>query len=230
MRDIVFLVADNECAATLRGLLDLPTRHFKLGCAPFQFDPALDLIVHPQKDPGVFSFGHLLLATKRKTHQRAVIILDEAWDGSPGAAAITAGIAGRVTAIPWMAGAFTVICIAPELETWIWQNNPNVDAAFGFGGPNLRIWLRNTADFKGGQVIAPDPLAGLNALWPAGNPKPPDPKRAVEVTRAFCGSGPPSGVFNEITKRVSLCGCVDGAFLALRTTLQTWFPAGGGAV
>jgi hypothetical protein len=201
------LVADLQCAATVRGLFGRQHVHSSLGCAAFEFDPDQDLVVEPTNDPGVWKKAHIILRPRRATHEHAIVILDKAWEGSPEVEAIERDISGNLQQVGWGRARFAVVVINPELENWIWQDNVHVDGAFGHRRPpSLRAKLAEAG------------------LWPQGEPKPPDPKRAVEVVNQWYRFGPPSPVFKEIASRVSVRGCVDTAFNKMRTALQDWFP------
>jgi hypothetical protein len=215
MRDIVWLIADLECEATIRGFLERPNFHLSLGCNPFRFSVEEDRVRDTlRKDPGVWKYGHELLSSKLTTHRYAVIILDNAWDGSPGPAEIEADISRKMVGSRWKENRFEVIVIDPELEAWIWQDNPLVEQAIGHvRPPSLRQKLATTTYKVTGQV-----------LWPPNKPKPPDPKAAVETVRSMYRLGPASPVFKEITSRVSVNKCQDPAFQKLRAALQRWFP------
>jgi len=208
MRDVIFLIADLECEATLRGFFSRDQFHRSLSCGRFSFDLKEDLLRDTVgKDPGVWKNAHQLLRTKRLTHERAMIILDNAWDGSPDVEAIERDISNNMIASGWPRDRFEVVVIDPELECWIWQDNSHVDEAFGHERPpSLRVRLREAS------------------LWPEDQSKPPDPKRAVEMTNSWYRFGAPSAVFNEIASRVSIRGCTDPAFLKMRGALQRWFP------
>lgn len=215
MRDIVWLIADLECQATLFGFLERPEFHRALNCGKFRFSPREDLLRDAQgKDPGVWKRAHELLRGKHSTHHYAVIILDNAWDGSPGPAQIEADISRNMVSCGWARDRFAVIVIDPELEAWIWQDSPHVEEAFGHARPpSLRDKLAAVLHRESGQP-----------LWPLGAAKPPDPKAAVEAVRSMYRVGPASPVFNEITSTVSVAQCQDPAFQKLRHALQHWFP------
>jgi hypothetical protein len=106
-----------------------------------------------------------------------------------------------------------VICIEPELESWIWQRNNRVAAPLGFGGVD--------------EMIAEVRAAGLD--WPDGQSKPTRPKEALEAVVRRRGIGWSSAVHRSITANISLIGCLDPAFAALREVLQQWFPSGDAA-
>jgi len=215
MRDIVWLIADLECEATIKGFLERPVFHLSLGCNPFRFSVQDDLLRDAQgKDPGVWKRAHELLRGKQSTHQYAVIILDKDWEGSPGPTRIETNIVRNMKRSGWNQYRFEVIVIDPELETWIWQDNPHVDEAFEHvRPPSLRQKLATVKHKSSGQ-----------ALWPPGEAKPPDPKAAVEAVLSMYQLGPASPVFNEIASKIGVGQCQDAAFQKLRAALQRWFP------
>lgn len=215
MRDITFLVADLSMREAVRGFLtrDDFHRNYNLRTRPFEFDPNLDLFYAAGLcDPGLYTDGHRILAPLQQTYHRAIVIQDAEWDGSPGAAAICAGLTGRIVATGWPIDRFRVICINPELETWIWQRNNRVAARLGF---------RSVDD-----MISEVRAAGLE--WPDEHPKPTRPKEALEAVVRRKGIGWSSAVHRSIAASVSLNGCQDPALLGLREALQEWFPSGDG--
>jgi hypothetical protein len=207
LRELVILVPDTQCEATLTGFFQRDGFHLSLGCRPFAFDPRQDLLRETRNDPGVWKNSHSLLRLRRSTHRNALIVLDNAWEGSPGVAKIEADIAGNMTACGWPREQFEVIVINPELESWIWQDHIHVEKAFGHASPpSLRQKLRDSN------------------LWPDGSHKPTDPKAAVEMVQRWYGFGPPSPVFAEIAMKVSVKHCVDPAFQRMQDALRYWFP------
>ena len=62
----------------------------------------------------------------------------------------------------WARDRCSVIVIAPELETWLWQDNAHVAQAIGFTGPSLRQHLQQVGK------------------WPVGAAKPLEPKKAIQ--------------------------------------------------
>ena len=70
MRDIVWLIADLECQATIKGFLERPVFDLSLGCNPFRFSVQDDLLRDAQgKDSGVWKRAHELLRGKQSTHR-----------------------------------------------------------------------------------------------------------------------------------------------------------------
>lgn len=215
MRDIVWLIADLQCLATIKGFLERPNFCRSLECGAFRFSVQEDVLrAEMGKDPGVWKQAHEFLREKQYTYRYAVIILDNAWEGSPGPIQIEKDIVRNMRSCGWDQNRFEVIVIIPELETWIWQDSPIVDQAFEHARPpSLRQKLATVTHKSSGQV-----------LWPPNDPKPPDPKAAVEAVLSMYRLGPASPVFNEITSKVSVNQCQDPAFQKLKAALQRWFP------
>lgn len=243
MKPLLLLLADSECASTLRGFFGRDQFHRSLGCGPIRlggvsFDPENDIRVHPAHDPGVWKDPQTILVVERNTYEKCLIILDEAWEGAPAPEKIIADIEALVVnEAKWERHRFEVILIRPELEAWIWQRKTHVVEAFGFGGADEELWamleeksLTLDPDKKKHRFVPANALAGFPPAWPKTEPKPKNPKGLVEALSRECQSGPASGVFNEISSTISVRGCVDPAFKKLRDTLRLWFPAQGGAV
>lgn len=202
MRDVIFLVADGSMEQMLRGFFGRQAFHRSLGCGRFDVDPARDIIVAPNRDSGGPGQAYELLRLYTATHERAVVILDNAWGGSPGPSRIKDQISRRLRTV-W--SQFTVIVIEPELEAWFWQDSSHVATALG-GPANFRSILARSGH------------------WPAGQVKPCDPKAALEHLRSRHSADQSKAVFKRVASRISVKGCVDPAFQQLRDTLRDWFP------
>lgn len=201
-RDIIFLLADGGMEQVVKGFLAREQCHRSLGCATFHFDPDLDIRVAPTKDPGVYGTAHELLQPYEHSHQRAVVIVDADWAGSPGASAIRKHVSHRLTG-RWEE--FAVIVIEPELEAWLMNENPHVPRVF-----------RCPEDFR--QILQ---LAGF---WPEDAAKPPRPKEALDYLRRRHKVRAFNAEFGKLAATMSVRQCKDAAFTQLRDHLRTWFP------
>lgn len=214
-RPCVILVADSNMAAAFRGYLTRGQWHLSLGCAPFDFNPDVgrDLLVDEVgNDPGVYARAHELLRPYLNTHERVLVALDCEWDGSPGKQAIIDDISTRLVRSGWHTETVKVIAIEPELENWLWQDNPLVAQALRYRSePRLRT------------------LLAQQGLWPEGEAKPPRPKETVEWVLRQTRQPRSSAIYEELAGRVSIKGCTDAAFMELHATLQSWFPVEGSA-
>jgi len=210
MRDVIFLVADGSMQQMLHGFLGRPEFHRSVGCRRFDFDPRHDVVVSPTKDSGVYRQGPELLRRYQRSHDRAVIILDEEFTGSPGSKKIRDDLTTKMTGV-W--DEFAVIVIEPELEAWVWQDNPRVAQA-----------LSCPPDFR--QILAD------SGFWPPELAKPARPKEALEYLRNRYRDPRRDGyrvdrssaLFKRLAAGISVKGCVDPAFQTLRDTLRDWFP------
>ena len=167
-----------------------------------------EVLVHPNRDPGCFYSPEDLLVGFRSEAEHGLVVLDYAWEGVPAdsARALEQQMDARLKPLglaPWT----VPIVIQPELESWVWNPSPHVDAALGWQGcqPPLREALQ------------------AQGLWPPGAPKPPDPKAAVEWAAREARVPRSSSIYRQIAERASTRHCEDRAFGRLRATLQEWF-------
>lgn len=110
MRDCIFLLADKNIEATFIGFLTREQFHLSLGTRQFEFEQAEDLIVDVSgNEPGVYTRAYELLRSYQRTHRYAVIVLDNAWEGSPGVTAIENNIRVNTLKTGWNEDNFAVI-------------------------------------------------------------------------------------------------------------------------
>ena len=208
MRDCAFLVADKNMGELFRGFFGRQNAYARLGCGPFLFEAERDLrVAAGQNDPGLYVRGHNLLRPFQRTHRHAVIVLDSAWEGSPGTVAIEAHIRENLRNSGWPKDSADVIVIEPELENWVWLDSSHVARLLGFKEfGELRGWLDR------------------DGLWPTEAAKPPDPKTAFQRILTHAGKHRSAAYYRKIIERASVRSCVDPAFQKLRSALQRWFP------
>jgi len=214
-RPCVILVADSNMAATFRGYFKRNGWHLSLGCEAFEIntDVGADLLVDEGgNDPGVYTKGHELLRPYQNSHQRALVVLDCEWAGSPGKGAIVEHITARLVASGWDEHAVKVIAIEPELENWLWQDKPQVADALRYkGDKSLRQHLAD------------------NNLWPLDAAKPPRPKEAAEWVLKQTRQPRSSAIYQKLAEHISIKGCTDAAFSEMHTAFIAWFPTEGAA-
>lgn len=199
--DLVALVADVQQEKTLETLLGERQRSLGIRSVTTQ------IYRHPRKDAGVFHEAADFLAPYLRSHERALVMLDVAWDGAPdgGAQAIRDRLLGQMEIKGWSADRCRVIAIEPELEAWVWATSGVV--------PDV---LRTTWE----EIRS---LADRLDCWEAGRPKPSAPKELLEALLRQQRRPRSSALFQELARRVSLGGCQDPAFVLLRETLVHWF-------
>lgn len=207
-RELVILVADGTMRAVFSAFFERQF-HRVLSCAPFDFNPRLDLFNNPlEKDGGVHLRCHEILRPYLNTHRRALVVLDQQFGGERPAEEVRLEIEQRLNANGW-AGRATAAVIEPELEVLLWQDNVNVERALRHQGGSLR------------QLLAAD------GRWPEGALKPLAPKDVIQTLIRANRAGPFVVVYSQIVGAISTAGCVDPAFHRVRDALRAWFPAEG---
>ena len=201
-QDLAVLVADKNTQQAMAGLLE---RSEALAIRPLTHD----IFVHVRRDPGCLNEAHDLLRPLAGSYDRALVLFDHQGSGREQVAAgiLADEVKSRLEQNGWP-GRAEVVVIAPELEAWVWSGSPHVATALGWASrqPALREWLQ------------------ANGHWPAAEPKPPDPKRALEVALRAANKPRSSAIYHDLASHVSLRHHRDPAFLRLLQALQSWFP------
>jgi hypothetical protein len=205
-RELVILVADGTMAAVMRAFFEREFHH-ALACAPFEFDPANDIVHDPlNTDGGVHRRCHEILRRYLSTHRYALVVVDQQFGAERPADEVRGDIENSLNVNGW-AGRAAAAVIDPELEVLLWQDNPNVERALRHSGPSLRRLLLQ------------------DGRWPEGTPKPPAPKEVLQALIRANRAGPPMVVYTQIVRAVSTARCSDPAFHRIRNLLRAWFPA-----
>jgi hypothetical protein len=203
-KDLVVLAADSQMEFAVKGLL---TRGQALG---FQ-QLAVDIHVHPEKDPGCLLRGHDFLRLFYRQYRHAIVMLDREGCGREESSreALESELEQRLSSSGWGDRAAAIV-LDPELEAWVWSDSPEVASVLGWTGrtPCLADWLRAQGYFSEGQA------------------KPNRPKVALEHALQLVRKGRSSAIFFELAKRVSVNRCTDTAFLKFKTTMKKWFRNG----
>lgn len=201
--DLVVLAADTQMEETIRGLLSRPR---SLEIRPLSFE----VYSHPNKDPGCRREAHQFLRPFHTTFRRGLVLFD--YDGcgmshTSSPEEIEATVEERLARSGWD-GRARCLVINPELEVWVWSESREVDRCLGWEPASQRVrgWLQS------------------RGLWPADVPKPPDPKKAMEVALEEAGRPHSSSVFRELAESVSLRQCEDESFERFCQILREWFP------
>ena len=217
MRDCVFLVADSHMETVFKTFLGLPHRHEKLGTASFSFNAESDLVL-AGNDPAVYRNGPSLIHGHQRTHRHAVLVLDFQFEHEKKPDEMIAELTSAMVSSGWDAARFQIVLIQPELEAWLWQDNPNIE----------KVFFRNLNPME--KAKAPSSLRQWlcdQRLWPTECVKPPDPKKAMQKAADTFRAGSQMAVFTEVFRNISVHGCQDEAFHTLRDALRRWFPRSG---
>lgn len=183
MKDLVILVADIQQEKAIQTLLE--ERRPSLGLGPV----TLDIFRHSGHDPGVYREAGAFLATFTGQYRYALVLLDIAWEGSPGSAAeIEQTIQTDLDRRGWR-NRSVVIALAPELEVWVWANSPHVPTELGMTWEQFRE------------------LAEREGYWSPGAVKPAHPKELLEDVLYRTRKRRSSVLFMRLARRVGLAAC-----------------------
>ena len=202
MIDLVCVVADKQMEAAISGLLDRPSA---LGIRRID----KEILRHPNHDPGCFTNPTDILRGYRESAEHALIILDHKWEGVPTQSGVELeDLIAEKFRIEGMADWAAPIVIDPELEAWVFSGSPHVNQILGW--QNRNPGLREALERRGFQNHV--------------NPKPDDPKAALEWALREARKPRNSSIFRELARKVSTRRCRDRAFQRLKNLLQDWFP------
>ena len=203
-KNLIVVVADSQINRTVETLLQRRRESLSIT------EISVDVVSHPNQDPGCRTDAGRILNSRRNTHAKAMVIFD--FDGcgerrlSPTDLEISleAQFAGR----GWGQDRIAFIVITPELEAWL------------FGASYRQI--ERAVDWSHSQGIQ-DWLIKCGYLLP-GSVKPTDPKAAIEAVLHRQKVPRSANLYADLARTVSLARCKDRAFQKFRATLQRWFP------
>jgi hypothetical protein len=214
VNDLLFFVADRNMREAVAGLLERDQIHRIIGCRAFSFDPRRDIkVAEGQNDPGLFVRANELLRPLAPEYAHAVVIVDEEWIGSPGAAAIEQKLRGHLDDAGWLNENSLGLVVSPEADVWLWSDSPHSATALGWVSWDV---LRPRLEAQGFLTV--------------GDTKPERPKEAAEwALRNSPGKKAPrsSAIYRQVSSRVSIQRCEDDALARLLNALRAWFPAEG---
>ena len=200
--DLIVLVADKDMQEGLEALLSRPRA---LGIRPI----ASRVFKHDERDAGCYARAEAFLRPQAGGFDFALVAFDRHGCGSSAPTEeIETDLRARLERSGW-AGRCDVVVIAPELENWVWSSSPNVAACLRWRGTasSLRQWLARQGH------------------WPLGDPKPADPKAAVEAVLHETRERRTPRLYADLAATVSTRGCSDPSFNRLCRILRRWFPA-----
>lgn len=213
MKDLLFLVADKDMAEAIGGFLGRPAVDRVIGCRPFAFDGRRDIrVAAGQNDCGLYVRANELLRPYVAEYRHAVVIVDEEWDGSPGADAICSRLADHLGDAGWTADRCLGLVVRPEADVWLWSSSPHSATALGWASWDV---LR--------------PALETNGWLASGEAKPARPKEAAEWALKNGETRTPrsAALYRKVASSVSVHKCEDTALAALLEALRGWFPLEG---
>lgn len=202
-KDLIVLVADRHQEHTVSTLLTRRTQ--SLGIQQMSID--VDILRHPEHDPGVFHKAGDFLSVFAQQYEHALVLIDAEWREDPlSAEEIEEKIQGDLNRNGWE-GRSAVVVIDPELEIWVWSTSPHVSRIVGMDRRRIKD------------------MGHQRGYWQAGETKPSRPKELLEEVLHCTGKPHSSALFVQLAKQVGLSRCQDDSFRHFREVLQEWFPA-----
>jgi hypothetical protein len=201
MNDLIISVADGYQEKVLEALLNRVP--ISSGIRQFEFT----IIKNPGKDPGSYNDSHELLRPFINQFKYAIVLFDLEGSGvdMKSREEVEATVESLLSSNGWE-NRNTVVVISPELENWIWIDNPNVESAIGWNKQeSLYDWARKSG------YIAHDSY------------KPERPKETMQKALYISETPMSASIYKKIAQNVSYKRCTDPAFNKLLTILTDWF-------
>ncbi|MCK5664529.1 MAG: hypothetical protein KAI17_13650 [Thiotrichaceae bacterium] len=212
-RKVVFFVPCNAINMAVTGFFEAENRLDEMGCCAFDFQPGRDINKMPvQNDYGVWKNVHKYLAPLKTSYEKAVILLDAQFPGSPGADIIKQDITENMLASGWQQEDFTIGIFDPELEALLWQANIDLLAdiiKFQTQQIGLSQWLIDEGWLQEGVIVPEKPKEALEA--------------AIKLNLAGKNIRH-SVVCKQFAQHSKLEDCIDLGFKVLVQQFQSWFP------
>lgn len=202
VKDLVILVPDKDIQAALTGILN---RHQSLNITPVQFSFSIDT---GGRDPGCRRYAYEALRPFANRYRFALVVFDRegSSDEQTPREQIEVDVESQLSINGW-GERCACICIAPEVENWLWSQSPQLCAPLG--------WLNSLDSLY-------DFVREMGYL-PERSLKPTRPKEARQKVLRRTRTARSSAIFQSVAQNVSLRHCADPAFLKLKTVLYHWF-------
>lgn len=203
MKDLIVAVADSYQEKVIEALL--PRVPLSSGTRTFTYD----IVRNIGNDSGCYNDSHELLRPVINQYQYALVLFDYEGTGIENTKTreqAEKDVEKLLSANGWQ-GRNAVAVIKPEIENWMWLDNPNVEKAIGWERPeSLYAWA------KFNRKIAQD------------DSKPLRPKETFEEALQISNTPKSSAIYKKIAVNVSYQRCQDPAFQKVISKLQEWFP------
>lgn len=202
--DLIVVTADSQQRRTVATLL--LERWQALDIRQLAINADSD-IYSLQNDPGVFHRAGGFLAVFAQQYERALVLIDAEWEGSPTSTEeIEEKIQDDLNRNGWE-GRSAVVVIDPELEIWVWSDSPHVSGIVGMDKEKIKV------------------LGNQKGYWQVGETKPSRPKELLREVLHCTKTKYSRALYGQLARKVSLRRCQDGSFSRFREILQEWFPA-----
>jgi hypothetical protein len=207
VNDLLFFVADADMREAIAGFFGRDAVERIVGCHRIDFDPRRDIRVCHEHDPGLYVRANEFLRPFEGAYRHVVLLVDEAWDGSPGATAIGDRLDAHLSSVGWPPPEGLGLVVQPEVDVWLWSDSPHAAKAMGWTS-----W----------DMLA---AAVRSQGWlDAGQTKPRMPKEAAEWALRQRKVRRSPALYGQIARAVSIRRCEDPALARLLEALRAWFP------
>ncbi len=202
MKDLIVTVADGHQEKVMEALL--PRIPIASQTSGFSFD----IIKNPGKDSGSYNDSHELLRPFINQYRYALALFDFEGTGVENLSPeqIETNVRELLNNNGWL-NRNAVIVIQPELENWMWMDNPNVAQAIG--------WEKEISLYE---------WAKQEGLIREGRSKPDRPKEVMEKALRLSGTPLSASIYGKIAGKVSYNRCEDISFRQLIQQIKNWFP------
>lgn len=212
-RKVVCLVPCNGISMAVSGFFERENIFEDISCTPFEFIAGRDIKKAPagKNDRGVWRNAHNYLAPLKTSYEKAIILVDAQFPGSPGEAQIKADIRSNMESIGWGAENFVIVVLTPELEVLLWPGNDDLLTKLVRFDPEEKIseWLISEGWEFTPQGIPLKPKEALKALIGRN-------RTGRNVKHAL--------VCKNFAKLTSIENCVHSAFNLVSAKVREWFP------
>lgn len=213
-RNVVFLVPCNAINMSVTGFFERENVFTEIECEEIDFQPGRDINkVSTGKDHGVWSKAHLYMQPLVSVYEKAVVLIDAQFPGSPGALQIKSDIEENMRGVGWNDEDFVVCVFDPELEALMWQEDNGLLSEiikFNAHDDGINQWLKDDGWIDETEVV------------------PSQPKEALEKALKLNRTGKNirlSVVCKKYAKQTDFVNCIHAEFTSLIQQFQQWFPA-----
>jgi hypothetical protein len=202
MKDLIISVADSYQEKVMEGLL--PRIPVSSNIRQFSYE----IVRNIGNDSGSYNDSHELLRPYARDYGFALILFDYEGSGIENIKTREQAEAEveHLLSINGWDDRSSAIVIYPELENWMWVDNPNVEDAIGWEQQeSLYTWARKEG------------LMGFQ------DSKPIRPKESLEKALRINKTSKSSAIYKKIATNVSYRKCNDLAFVKFIKKLKEWF-------
>lgn len=204
LKDLVVIAADKQMQRTIETLISYRRQALRIA------EITVDVLRHPQRDPGCRTASDVLLVPSRTRYWKAMVIFDYHGSGENNLVAeeLEYSLEQRYESQGWEPDTVAFVVIDPELEAWIFGATcRQLQSVVGWSQPQTaRDWLSERGYLAHGDI------------------KPENPKAAVTAMLGLAKKPLTSKLFVELAHYAGLNRCQDRAFQKFCNTLRRWFP------